>query len=507
MKTHLCVLLVCLALCGSSLSKLKINPMSKHFVNDLGEIKIFHGVNVAYKVSPFLPPNLDTFNYDNSFSEEDAKLLKKWGMTVVRLTFYWEAVEAVRGVYNDQYISQMKKIVETCAKHGISVYLDLHQDVANRQFCGEGMPDWAIKPADSFLTKFPAPLFNIKLEYGPDGYPTKESCLKNEFGTYYATYQVEDAYQNLWTNWNGVGDSFGDMWAYIASNFKDYENVIGYELLNEPFTGNLFKNPSLVFNNPMVMPFYTTVHNKIRAVDDETIIFFEYPTSDEFFDGVHGSPGGKEYNDRQLISYHVYATAAGDPKHDLSTNTYTEALFRHAYKKLDQENLAGFLTEFGAISGLTKPGVDNIKFVLDTADTKLQSWTYWQYKFYDDYTTAALPANCEGFFDGEGNVIAPKVKALTRPYIHTSPIHIRSMSYDYETGVFKAQLEKSANSVNSQLLLYLNEEYHYTNGVVCELQGCTACKLSRMNGEEQHYFGLSHEAAPSGILNLICKHK
>ncbi len=35
------------------------------------------------------------------------------------------------------------------------------------------------------------------------------------------------------------------MWKLIAVEFKDEPNVIGYELLNKPFFGNLNEDPTL----------------------------------------------------------------------------------------------------------------------------------------------------------------------------------------------------------------------------------------------------------------------
>ena len=49
---------------------------------------------------------------------------------------------------------------------------------------------------------------------------------------------------------------------------------------------------------------------------------------------------------------------------------------------------AGFMTEFGALRG-TPPGVDSLNYLLDKADSEIQSWSYWQYKFFEDITTAS----------------------------------------------------------------------------------------------------------------------
>ena len=108
------------------------------------------------------------------------------------------------------------------------------------------MPDWAIKPNKNPLTKFPSPLFGIKFEYDSEGYPTKASCLKNNFPTYYMTYEVEDAFDNLFANWNGIGDAFANMWAHVAARVSSYPNLLGYEIINEPWIGNLFKDPTII---------------------------------------------------------------------------------------------------------------------------------------------------------------------------------------------------------------------------------------------------------------------
>ena len=57
-----------------------------------------------------------------------------------------------------------------CNKYNIYVLLDAHQDLFNRQFCGEGFPDWTVK-----RDTFPFPL-KVHIEYDGKGYPTMKSC-------------------------------------------------------------------------------------------------------------------------------------------------------------------------------------------------------------------------------------------------------------------------------------------------------------------------------------------
>lgn len=51
------------------------------------------------------------------------------------------------------------------------------------------------------------------------------------------------------------------MWGLLASNFKDSKNVIGYEIINEPWFGDIFKDKSLVVNSDRknLQPFYTKI--------------------------------------------------------------------------------------------------------------------------------------------------------------------------------------------------------------------------------------------------------
>lgn len=68
------------------------------------------------------------------------------------------------------------------------------------------------------------------------------------------------------------------------------------------------------------------------------------------------------------------------------------SIYNHFYKMLHQENAMGMLPEFDAISGLIDAISQNMKFVLYLADERVHYWSYWQYKYYDGYTTAARPS-------------------------------------------------------------------------------------------------------------------
>ena len=63
-------------------------------------------------------------------------------------------------------------------------------------FCGEGAPDWIV-PVAGGIAKFPLP---VGLPYKTDsrGYPSPSDCGKKEFGVYYPTEAVGQAFQALY---------------------------------------------------------------------------------------------------------------------------------------------------------------------------------------------------------------------------------------------------------------------------------------------------------------------
>lgn len=58
----------------------------------------------------------------------------------------------------------------------------------------------------------------------------------------------------------------------------------------------------------------------------------------------------------------------------------------------------GFLTQYGALSG-TKKSAQEITTITDECQLFFRSWTYWQFKYYNDVTTMANPGTTESFYD------------------------------------------------------------------------------------------------------------
>lgn len=141
-----------------SATTISVDTNNTLFVDQYGRYAVFHGVNAIQKLFPFYP-KLDHFDSNYSLADMDLYNLKGWGLNVIRLHVAWEGVEPKKGVYNYTYIEKLREVIQKCNKYGIYVILDSHQDLFNRQFCGEGFPDWAVERGN-----FPFPL-KIDLDY------------------------------------------------------------------------------------------------------------------------------------------------------------------------------------------------------------------------------------------------------------------------------------------------------------------------------------------------------
>ena len=87
-----------------------VDPSSRMLLDSEGRTLILHGVNAIYKVPPYLPDS-SRFDAETSLNEDDIRNLVKWGFNFVRLGVMWEAVERKEGVYDTQYLNQVKNLI------------------------------------------------------------------------------------------------------------------------------------------------------------------------------------------------------------------------------------------------------------------------------------------------------------------------------------------------------------------------------------------------------------
>ena len=210
------------------------SPGGPYLYDANGRVVLLHGVNVVYKHAPYIAYPDPGTAWD--FSAIDAARMQRLGFNVVRLGIEWQALEPGSGGPNqpqvctpgapgnahewnkavaEAYLNHVAATVNLLAHYGIYTLLDMHQDVYNTNFRGEGAPDWAV------CTN------NVPIV--PKG---------GRWSNNYSNPTLQTAVAHFWAN-DVVGNLQGNfdlVWKTVAKKFKNDPWVVGYDPYNEPFS-------------------------------------------------------------------------------------------------------------------------------------------------------------------------------------------------------------------------------------------------------------------------------
>ncbi|KAL5962965.1 Endoglycoceramidase [Taenia solium] len=368
------------------------------FVDPQGRILLFHGFNSVYKQAPY-------FN-EKDVSDTRLNFFQQWGFNVVRLGVLWHAAFPLGpGDPNETYLKAIEWQVDRFANAGIYVILDMHQDSLSTMFGSyNAIPLWLLK-------EFPKPPWVFK-------YPWPRRKLPSGDWEGYTTYACQMAFQHIYNNQSNAWNHWGNFWIEVANRFRNRSNVLGYELMNEPFAGNIYTNPLRVIpgyaGKHNLAPVYDYLVGRIRSVDKKKLIFFEGVTwsvlaasnNDGFagpgFEHVPGGSADPQEFQRSVFSYHYYCPLLELANGSLNFSFYKRLICDEAspipgilmprmfssVKGIARGLKSGrFLTEFGICAPDGNPDSINTiecNAVMNGADAHLQSWTYWDARFFDE---------------------------------------------------------------------------------------------------------------------------
>lgn len=94
-----------------------------------------------------------------------------------------------------------------------------------------------------------------------------------------------------------------------------------------------------------------------------------------------------------MFSYHIYCplvTPLGEPKSSEFCRIFDQLQIASKEINTKKMRVGGMLTEFGALSDSKKSALE-VTVLTDEMSRYFRSWTYWQFKYFDDITTAASP--------------------------------------------------------------------------------------------------------------------
>lgn len=273
--------------------------------------------------------------------------LPGWGIRVVRLLFNWEAFEPSRCQHDSNYLDYYEDTVTEAAARGLQVIVDFHQDAYSRfshYGCGEGFPAWAVSSAVPLLA--------------PDN---SESCA-NWGASMLTDPSLHLTWTHFFSDFEGARSRYLDMVEAVAHRLSSHSNVIGYELINEPWGTDL-----------ELLAFFNDVGNRIRERHPDAILFVPY----------HALGSGGKFNTMPkpnltnfVYSPHFYDSSvwlSGSYSPPLSINQLADHI-----NKANAWNVPLLLSEFGA-TPTTVNGAAYMEDVYQWLDQKFAWGTQWVY--------------------------------------------------------------------------------------------------------------------------------
>jgi endoglycosylceramidase len=332
-----------------------------------GRAIIVHGINVsnASKSDPQRMPAL---------TEADAAhLANDWGFDFVRFLVFWDAIAPSAGTIDTAYLDRVAQRVAWLGAHGISVLLDMHQDIYAQHFSGDGAPTWAIVD---------------------DGQPFQQQKL---WSANYFQPAVTRAFDHFWDadkTHPELATAYVAAVQALARRFAADPNVIGYDLINEPFPGTAFdlaealfrKTPddggtSKTFDETVLGPFYQRLIDAIREVDADHYVFFEprYAApangSPSFLLPLHDPRNGEQH---LVYAPHLYSTAV-EANSDYAPGDQTLPSWQAA--RTSEIATLGTPLVLGEW-GLAWSDANSAAYadqVVALADQMMAGWSYWSY--------------------------------------------------------------------------------------------------------------------------------
>ncbi|MER3453487.1 MAG: endoglycoceramidase [Acidimicrobiia bacterium] len=344
--------------------------------------------------------------------------------------------------------------------YGITVMLDMHQDMYNERFQGQGFPAWATY---------------TDVEGVPGSAPPDEMARQG-FPMNYFTPPVLRAFDNLWTNRAGLWDEFADFWRHVAARFRDKPNLLGYDLLNEPWPGSQWPscaNPQgcPVFDAGVLQRFYERAAAGIRQADPTGVVWWEPNVTSDFgtangvglVSPIEAGPNG--------ISFHTYCLIGGQfapvsRADDPECPVGEERAFSEQHRAAARNGSALFLTEFGASDDLV-----DIRRMADLADQAMVSWHWWHYGNWSDPTGNPGPQGLWGQdLDRPGSLKQAKADVLVRAYPQAVAGRPTSFSFDLDTKEFRLDFAADGG-ITAPTVIFVPVERHYRGGYRVEVSG------------------------------------
>lgn len=224
-----------------------------------------------------------------------------------------------------------------------------------------------------------------------------------------------------------------------------------------------------VADREALQPAYDHLATVIREVDSSALIFFAAVTWDDVVPaGFTAAPGGEEFSDRSVFTYHFYTPP------QFSADVY----FRTRVRDANRLHVASMLTEFERNRPDNDTVTDPFVAYAEVADAHLQSWTMWEMKTFCAETEESIASGSQAaaygscktgygerlIWDDAGNLNPAACRKLSRTYPQRVAGVTKTMAFNATTGLFKMAFETDTN-IDEPTVVYANLGLNYPAGV------------------------------------------
>jgi endoglycosylceramidase len=397
------------------------------FMRDsFGRSVVLRGVNLTgkNKVFPYL---------DQKTAADFDRVRSDWGMNVIRLVTTWAAIEPTQDGYDDAFLDALALRVEWAQKANVLVIVDMHQDVYGEGFSsggGDGAPRWTCD-ASHYANFAPAVTWTAN----------------------YVSAEVRACYDQFWTS-DALQAHYAEAWRRIAKRLARYDNVVGFDVMNEPFFGTYLPTS---FEHDRVMPLYERVVPLVRKEAPGWIAFLE-PSSARNFTGLSALP-------KPTFAHFVFAPHSYDSLSELGVPfdaaRRSKVVDNVAALWQEAQSLGGglWIGEYGGVA--TLPGiVDYMNAQYEGMSAVAASATYWDY------------SGSYGLIGDDGNEQPSIVDSVVRPYPEAIAGTPLGWTFDAATRAFSVRYQADAN-ITAPTVLSLPARA-FPNGFQVLCVGCSA---------------------------------
>ena len=395
-------------------ANIRIDSASSRFIDEFGRQRIFHGLNAVYKSAPYLPVAPASWVIDKQVLTK----FKYYGVNILRVGLMYAGVMPSKGQINSTYLDLMESLVSLCQEHDVYTLLDSHQDLFSEAVGGDGFPGWSLIQGNAREFPYPLPSTNLSWEL------------------YYMTEIVNSGFGHFYNNTDDLQSYYSQFWSESAKRFVKYSHVLGYELLNEPWCGDVYQSVSIAFPDNAysknLQPLYDTISREIWSQDPDHMVFFESVTWDLVQSGMSHVPGYADNANKTVLSYHYYIP----PQFGINSTLKTKFHTREEFK------CGTMLTEFEIWNGET----EEFKNILRSADVWKESWIGWL------ANPLVLFSNTDTF-----------LSTFAHPYAQIVAGNISEMNFEPETNVFSLNYTTSVRITSNETVIFVNKELHFPN--------------------------------------------